>query len=474
MFLTSWLRSVSRRISLTKSRHGRHLSHKQRELLLHGPKVVSSHAEELEERCVLTPPIFISVSPNTGVFLADGSTLTEAPREVTFQFNPGQTLDATTLGAIHVVGAGYDGTFTSANVVTDLGTSSAAVLRLGVQRLGPADNGTLLDVNVAATGNGPSVAVVGGVLTLTLDSVTGTTAQNLIDFAATDAIAKKLLSVSLVSGSTTTNLTTGSGGTFQLSGAGAASAVSSFGASNLALLFTANQAGLDGNDIRLQINRLNLSNTDPTPRINVVGQRIEVTLNENTFAPTTAQALTDAINTHAAAKLLVRASIPVGSGASSIATVTDGTLIRLSGADRALNELTGFRGLESNNREVIYRFATPLDNDSYRFEVIGTGTAPLTNIAGEAVDGGEDSFLTVKLDLGATVTGVVPQPVLRQQMITVNNVANLTDGDTLTIDPGTGGSLFTFEFNSSGSVRTGNTAIAFTSGQATSIVAATI
>src|SRR5438552_13442846 len=102
MFFTPWLRSVSRQIRLPQFRRQQRLSPKQHEHLLHGPIVVSPRVEGLEERFVLTPPGFVSVTPNGGVFLADGTTLTERPNELLFQFSPGQTLQTSTLGAIQI------------------------------------------------------------------------------------------------------------------------------------------------------------------------------------------------------------------------------------------------------------------------------------------------------------------------------------------------------------------------------------
>lgn len=79
---------------------------------------------------VLTPPSFVSVTPNGGLFLADGTTLTEMPRELLLQFSPGQTLNTGSFGAIQIYGAGHDGGFRSASTVTDFNSSGAAVLRV--------------------------------------------------------------------------------------------------------------------------------------------------------------------------------------------------------------------------------------------------------------------------------------------------------------------------------------------------------
>ena len=134
MIFTPWLKSVRTR-TRSALRQSRRRSKYQ-------PQSVS---ELLETRMLLTSPQFISVSPNVGDFLQDGDVRTEVPREFNFQFSPDQAIvgiNSNSLDAIHVVGAGHDGGFTPANVVTDLGTNGAVVLRIGSQRLGPNDNGS--------------------------------------------------------------------------------------------------------------------------------------------------------------------------------------------------------------------------------------------------------------------------------------------------------------------------------------------
>ena len=191
----------------------------------------------------------------------------------------------------------------------------------------------------------------------------------------------------------------------------------------------------------------------------VTGRQIVVTLSPTT----TASNLITAITGNAAANVLISVKLVSGIGTTNISTMANGSLVQLGGADPAV--APGFRGLESNNREVTYRFATPLDNDKYRFEVIGTGTAPLTNVGGEAVDNGQDTFMNVTLNLGATVTAVVPQPLLRQQFITVSSVANLVDGDTITIDPNTQENSFAIASSAFGSSGVSAVTVDFTAVQ---------
>ncbi|MDA0921812.1 MAG: hypothetical protein O2945_22325, partial [Planctomycetota bacterium] len=110
-----------------------------------------------------------------------------------------------------------------------------------------------LDASVATLAEGTT-----GFLNIQLDSSTPTTAQDLINLAANDPAVKQLLRVELISGDASTSIL-GASQTAILSGAGAASGSSSFNSgTNLQVQFTANSAGLAGNDIRVQFNRLDL------------------------------------------------------------------------------------------------------------------------------------------------------------------------------------------------------------------------
>ena len=116
--------------------------------------------ELLENRTLLTGPGFVSVSPNIGEFLRDGEVRTEKPEEFVFQFSPGQSIDAATLGAIQITAAAHDGQFRPASVVTDFDTGGLAVLRVGTRRVGTGENGSSLIIQSADNrGNGPAVSV---------------------------------------------------------------------------------------------------------------------------------------------------------------------------------------------------------------------------------------------------------------------------------------------------------------------------
>jgi len=89
-------------------------------------------AQILESRAMLAGPQLVSVVPNTGGFLADGQTLTEAPRELTITLSPGAALDSTTVAdsvSVHTIGA--DGAW---------GTADDVAVSLGYVGIGPLSN----------------------------------------------------------------------------------------------------------------------------------------------------------------------------------------------------------------------------------------------------------------------------------------------------------------------------------------------
>ncbi len=102
----------------------------------------------------------------------------------------------------------------------------------------------------------------------------------------------------------------------------------------------------------------------------------------------------------------------------------------------------GFIGLGDAPDQVILRFGQSLPDDLYQITIDGSSSTPLENDNGDAFNRGADLRLEFDLDLGATVKAVVPQPVVRDQLITIADAAGLSDGDTITIDDGAGGVVF--------------------------------
>jgi len=93
---------------------------------------LSVSAEILENRALLAGPQLVSVVSNTGVYLADGQSLNEAPRELAITLSPGAALDATTVpGSIEVHRIGSDGLW---------GTTDDVAVPLGYVGVGPLSN----------------------------------------------------------------------------------------------------------------------------------------------------------------------------------------------------------------------------------------------------------------------------------------------------------------------------------------------
>ncbi len=225
---------------------------------------------------------------------------------------------------------------------------------------------------------------------------------------------------------------------------------------DLQVLFTAVNAGLAGNDIEVQVNKLDLGSGSAAPRVSAVGNRIHVVLNENGSATTTAADLVTAINGNPDASALITASVALGAGTATVDSIADGTLIRFSGADADVS--AGYRAIGDSTNDVDFRFGDQLDDDLYLVQISGTGHIRLANTTGEAVGGMQDQFQTFRLDLGGEVLSVVPQPVLREKTFTINagtggNPTDLADGDTFTVDPGA--SVFAREMSDLGSAGAG-------------------
>ena len=135
----------------------------------------------------------------------------------------------------------------------------------------------------------------------------------------------------------------------------------------------------------------------------------------------------------------------------------------------------GFRGLGDTPDQVLFRFAQPLKDDLYTITIKGTGANPLReDISGDIFNNGQDLSLQFNLDLGAQVRATVPQPVIRNQVLTVTNVADLRDGDTITINDGGSTVVFEFEDSAVGGGTGGNPAINFSSSDSANTVASTI
>jgi hypothetical protein len=73
----------------------------------------------------------------------------------------------------------------------------------------------------------------------------------------------------------------------------------------------------------------------------------------------------------------------------------------------------GYVGIGATPEEVVLRFAENLADDFYRITIRGTGPNPLRNTNNEVFNSGADDTFDFRLDLGAKVRAVVPQPITR-------------------------------------------------------------
>lgn len=81
--------------------------------------------------------------------------------------------------------------------------------------------------------------------------------------------------------------------------------------------------------------------------------------------------------------------------------------------DLLLNSAQVYVGIGERPNEVIVRFSENLPDDFYRVTIVGSGINPLRNQEGLAFNNGADFTRNFRLDLGAQVTAVVPQPITR-------------------------------------------------------------
>lgn len=82
-------------------------------------RITSSYstAEQLEDRTLLAGASLVNIEPNIDIALTEGEVYNQAPKELTFQFTPGQQIDPASLGGIQIVRSGLDGTFNDGNEV---------------------------------------------------------------------------------------------------------------------------------------------------------------------------------------------------------------------------------------------------------------------------------------------------------------------------------------------------------------------
>jgi|GEM_PF-1219467 len=140
-------------------------------------------------------PILIGVQPNNSELIENGSIRTVSPRELTFRFDDAQIIDPSSVSGIRVTRAGGDGTFGLPSVATDFGTNGKVDIQLTSKNATDA-----LQINVTradlGAGVGPTLSIVGNVISVVLNTRSGSTvtAKQLVDLinATSSPLSKKL------------------------------------------------------------------------------------------------------------------------------------------------------------------------------------------------------------------------------------------------------------------------------------------
>ena len=127
-----------------------------------------------------------------------------------------------------------------------------------------------------------------------------------------------------------------------------------------------------------------------------------------------------------------------------------------------------------NQNSVLIRFADTLPDDAYRIRITGAGTGGLktlsqgTGLPSEPFRDGSTFELNFRLDLGAQVMSIVPQPVARPKLITFGtDMTQYRDGDLLQVT--IRGARMNFEFDTNGRVSAGNRAVTLAGKSATDL-----
>jgi len=376
--------------------------------------------ESLESRQLMAVgPQLIAVQSNEGDVVSEGQILSSSPRELVFRFDDSSAIDPATLGGIQISRTGGDSAFDRAYVSTDLGTNGVVVMDFAAAVPGQLGNGTRVtftSVSQPTTGV-PILSVGNKSVNIQLNRLAGfkTTAQQILTAFQNSPSAGSVVIASILRGVPTTAVadTAPVGQTLTLTGANTAKASSSLNAGfNVQVDFTSSQSGASGLNTRIVVTSRNFGGPG-LPNVSVVGQVVNVQVNSNVNNATRLGEFVDAINSSTAATQFVTARIASGNRTTPVGTsVISPTTLQLGGLNDVIVE-PGFIGIGDRPNEVIVRFAERLPDDVYRIDVLGTGLVRLRDIQGQSYNGGVDTSRTFRLDLGALVQSVVPQPVVR-------------------------------------------------------------
>lgn len=379
-------------------------------------------SEALEQRQLLAGPDLIGIQPNEGSLLVDNTTLNVSPRELVFRFDDNADIDPNTLSAIRITRAGEDGVFESASAVSDLGTSGNVLVEFRAIQAGSLGNGLQVTFTAGSrTGSSLPIITVGdNTVNVNVNSNPSqpTRVQDLITALRTSPAASGLVEAIQVSGPSQGDIGTrvAPGTTLTLIGANAAEGVTDFNTNGAVRVRIVSQLpGVDGRGTRIEFENRDFGG-QANPVVVVTGQTIRVQLNSNAAFPSTAGDFISAINTNPDASALVTAVLQegslaraIGSGGAALAPLT------LSGVTDVVVE-PGFVGLGDSPREVVFRFAEPLPDDTYQIDILGTGAFALRNVDGELFQDGDDLTRRFEINLGPKVVAVVPEPVRRNSV----------------------------------------------------------
>ena len=380
-------------------------------------------SESLEQRQLLAGPDVSGIQSSEGALIGEGTVLSVSPRELTFQFDDDANLDQSTLSAIRITQAGDGGAFDSATAISDLGTQSALSVEFRAVASGIIGNGIRVEftsnpfslvttpvISVTDTGIDPVVAIE-----VSSNPAAETTMQDLISSVSSDASASALIEVIQVTGSSLSPFgqQIGSGLSLTLEGANSAEAVTDFGTNGDAQVrFVAVTSGPEGLGTELRFEQRNFGGP-ASPVIVVNGSSIRVQLNSTPGHETTAQEFIESISGDPAASQLVSASLQQGNDQTLIGgSLALPPVLTLTGVSDLAVE-PGYIGFGNSSREVVFRFAEPLEDDLYQIDIAGSGAGALRNLDGELFQDGVDFSQQFSVNLGPKVAAVVPEPVKR-------------------------------------------------------------
>ena len=330
--------------------------------------------ESLEARNLMAVgPQLIGIQTNSSDLVRSGDFIEAAPRELTFRFSDGQTIDTSTVSSgIRVTRAGGDGTFGLISAATDFGTNGQVEIQLTT--ISP---GQTLTVKVIKSDLQPNVGPRFTIIDLTnitielnSNATTPTTATQLVNaINASNSPVNNLLTAKINGGFADAKL----GGLLPSSGLTVSlSSTTDFGTGGrVAVEFRT--ASPDQN-LTIQIVKADLGLNVP-PRIPaLVGSILTVTLNSNVTTPTTAIQLQNAINAaNSPVQSMVTALIVGGASDTQLGLLTPSGFVasKTTTNDQIVPFTANINDTVRRSNEVTLRFADSLIDDLYRIEVFG-------------------------------------------------------------------------------------------------------